>query len=211
MNTFKVVRMAKRGDKLPAEFRQEWLEKHRELKRAAKKVVASISTTHIKEPPYEGMAAIYYGSAAEARAALADDPARIEVACDEQVMAQQGDADRLVKPMGQLKLVRTYIRRKDLTLAQFKDYWLKNYINLHKRLIGESPVVRSVVSFALPPEAGGNEPHFDGMVELYLSSADDLPALIGAPVLVQMRKDEENFVQLDSPSAAVLVAEENVL
>jgi len=211
MNTFKVVRMAKRGDKLPAEFRQEWLEKHRELKRAAKKVVASISTAHIKDPPYDGMAAIYYGSAAEARAALGDDPTKVEVACDEQLMAQQGDADRLIKPTGQLKLVRTYIRRKDLTLAQFKDYWLKNYINLHKRLITESPVVRSVVSFALPPEKGGNEPHFDAVIELYLPSADDLPKLIGAPVLVQMRKDEENFVQLDSPSAAVLVAEENVL
>lgn len=211
MNTFKVVRMAKRGDKLPAEFRQEWLEKHRELKRAAKKVVASLATTHIKEPPYDGIAALYYGSAAEARAALGDDPSKVEVACDEQVMAQQGDADRLVKPMGQLKLVRTYIRRKDLTLAKFKDYWLKNYIHLHKRLVTESPVVRSVVSFALPPETGGNEPHFDAMVELYLPSADDLAKLIGAPVLGQMRKDEENFVQLDSPGDIALVAEENVL
>ena len=211
MNTFKVVRMAKRGEKLPAEFRHEWLEKHRELKRAAKKVVASIATAHIKDPPYDGMAALYYSSAAEARAALGDDPSKVEVACDEQVMAQQGDADRLIKTTGQLKLVRTYIRRKDLTLAQFKDYWVKNYTSLHKRLVTESPVVRSVASFALPPEAGGNEPHFDGLVELYLANAEDLPALIGAPVLVQMRKDEENFVQLDSPAGAVLVAEENTL
>ena len=210
METFKVIRFAKRGDKLPAEFRQDWLERHRELKRAAKKVVAGISTTHIKEPPYDGMAAIYYSSATQARAALGDDPSKVEVACDEHLMAQQGDADRQIKPSGQLKLVRTYIRRKDLTLAKFKDYWLKNYVNLHKRLISESPVVRSVASFALPPEAGGNEPSFDGMIELYVSSAEDLPKVIAAPVLVQMRKDEENFVQLDVPSVA-LVAEEYVL
>jgi hypothetical protein len=210
METFKVIRLAKRGDKLPAEFRQDWLERHRELKRAAKKVVAGISTTHIKDPPYDGMAAIYYSSATQARAALGDDPSKVEVACDEHLMAQQGAADRLIKPTGQLKLVRTYIRRKDLTLAKFKDYWLKNYANLHKRLISESPVIRSVASFALPPEAGGNEPNFDGMVELYVASADDLPKVISAPVLVQMRKDEENFVQLDAPAAA-LVAEEYVL
>jgi hypothetical protein len=71
-------------------------------------------------------------------------------------------------------------------------------------------VIRSVASFALPPEPGGNEPTFDGVVELYVASADDLPKVISAPVLVQMRKDEENFVQLDAQSVA-LVAEEYVL
>ena len=206
--------MAKRGEKLPAEFRQEWLERHRELKRAAKKVVASIATGEAaagaKEAPFDGMAALYYSSAAEARAALGDDPSKVEVACEEQLIAQQGDADRLVKTNAQLKLVRTFIRRKDLTLAQFKDYWVKTHANLQKRLINESPVVRSVASFALPPEAGGNEPHFDGMVELYLGSADDIKALFAAPVLAQMHKDEENFVQMDAP-AIRLVAEEFVL
>src|SRR3954463_2237645 len=174
METFKVIRMAKRGNLLPAEFRQEFLEKHRDLKRAAKKVVASVSTGEVaaggSEAPFDGMAALYYSTAGEARAALGDDPTRIEVACEEHLMSEKLDADRTIKANGQLKIIRSVIRRKDLTLAQFKDYWLKNHSKLEKRVILESPVIRIVASFALPTEPGGNEPHFDGLVELYFAS-----------------------------------------
>jgi len=210
MSTFKVVRMAKRGDKLPAEFRQEWLERHREVKRAASKVSASVAHDSNKDAEYSGMSSVYYSSAAEARAALGDDPAKVEIACEENVVAQQGDADRLIKPTGQIKLVRAYVRRKDLTLAQFKDYWLKTHANFHKRLVSETPVLRSRANIALPPPPGGNEARFDGIVELYVSSTDDLGALLSAPAMALMRKDEENFVQLDAPTIA-LVAEEYVL
>ena len=204
--------MVKRGDKLPAEFRQEWLERHRELKRAARKVVAAITTAAptADQQLYDGISSMYYGTAAEARAALGDDPSKVEVACSEQLVAQQGDAERLIKTNGQLKLVRAYIRRKDLTFAQFKDYWLKTHAGLYKRVIAETPVLRSMVSFALPPETGGNEPSFDAIVELYFPSADDIAALFAAPLLAQMRKDEENFVQVDAPSVG-LVAEEFLL
>lgn len=210
MATFKVVRMAKRGDKLPAEFRQDWLERHRELKRAARKVTAAVAHDSNKDAEYSGMSSMYYGSAAEARAALGDDPGKMEVACEEQVIAQQGDADRLIKPMGQIKLLRAYMRRKDLSLAQFKDYWLKTHANFHKRLVSDTPVLRSQASIALPPPPGGNEPRFDGLVELYVSSTDDLRALLSAPAMQMARKDEENFVQLDAPVIA-LVAEEYAL
>jgi len=214
METFKVIRMAKRGNLLPAEFRQEFLEKHREIRRAAKKVVVSVSTGEVaaggKEAPFDGMAAIYYSSASEARAALGDDPSKVEVACDEHQMGQKPEADRLIKAQGQLKIVRTVIRRKDLTPAQFKDYWLKNHASLEKRVIAESPVIRIVASFALPPEAGGNEPSFDGMVELYFNTVEDIRAMFAGPIPDMMRKDEENFVQMDAP-AIRLVAEEFVL
>lgn len=210
MSTFKVVRMAKRGDKLPAEFRQEWLERHRELKRAVSKVAAAVAHDSNKDAEYSGLSSMYYSSAAEARAALGDDPAKMEVACEEHVIAQQGDSDRLIKPMGQIKLVRAYMRRKDLSLAQFKDYWLKTHANFHKRLVSDTPVLRSRASIALPPPPGGNEPRFDGLVELYVSSTDDLGSLLSAPAMQLARKDEENFIQLDAPVIA-LVAEEYVL
>lgn len=214
METFKVVRMVKRGNLLPAEFRQEFLEKHRDLKRVTKKVVASVSTGEGtaggKEAPFDGIATLYYGSAAEAKAAVGDDPAKVEVACDEYVMAQKPEADRVIKPQNQLKLVRTVIRRKDLTAKQFKDYWLKTHSNVEKRVIADSSVLRIVASFALPPEAGGNEPHFDGMVEMYFASLDDIRGMFSGPVPAMLRKDEENFVQMDAPAIA-LVAEEFVL
>jgi uncharacterized protein (TIGR02118 family) len=214
MNTFKVVRMAKRGDAMPAEFRQEWLERHKELKRTANRVVASVSTGEValggQEPPFDGMVALYYTSAEAARATLLDDPKKIEVVCEEQVMSQKPDADKLIKSSGQLKVVRTVFRRKDLTQIQFKDYWLLNHAKLEERVIAQSPVLRIVATFALPAEKGGNEPAFDGMVELYFSSVEEIRAMFAGPIPATMRKDEENFVQMDAP-AVRLIAEEFVL
>jgi uncharacterized protein (TIGR02118 family) len=214
MNTFKVVRMAKRGDAMPAEFRQEWLERHKELKRTANRVVASVSTGEValggQEPPFDGMVALYYTSAEAARATLLDDPKKIEVVCEEQVMSQKPDADKLIKSSGQLKVVRTVFRRKDLTQIQFKDYWLLNHAKLEERVIAQSPVLRIVAIFALPAEKGGNEPAFDGMVELYFSSVEEIRAMFAGPIPATMRKDEENFVQMDAP-AVRLIAEEFVL
>ena len=214
MNTFKVIRMAKRGDKTPAEFRQEWIEHHRELKRAANRVVASVATGEValggQEPPFDGMAGIYYSSAEAARATLGDDPKKIEVVCEEQVMSQKVDADKLIKSSGQLKVIRTIMRRKDLTQVQFKDYWLKNHAKLEQRVIAESPVLRIVATFAVPPEPGGNEPPFDGMVELYFAAVEEIRALFAGAIPAMMRKDEENFVQMDAPAVRV-IAEEFVL
>jgi len=214
MNLFKVVRMSKRGEKSLAEFKQEWIERHRDLKRAANRVVTSVATGEValggKEPPFDGMAAIYYSSAEAARPTLGDDPKKIEVVCDEHLMSQKVDAEKLIKSSGQLKIIRTIIRRKDLTHVQFKDYWLKNHAKLEERVIAESPVLRIVATFPLPPEPGGNEPPFDGMVELYFASVEDIRAMFAGPIPETMRKDEENFVQMDAP-AVRLIAEEFVL
>jgi uncharacterized protein (TIGR02118 family) len=211
MNTFKVVRMAKRGDKLPAEFRQEWLDLHRELKRTANRIVASVATGEValggEAPPFDGMAALYFSSAEPARAALVDDPKRIEVLCEEQLMSQKPDADKLIKTSGQLKVVRTVIRRKDITLPQFKSYWMTNHAKLEKQVIAQSPVLRIVATFALPPGPGENEPNFDGMVELYFASVDDIRAMFAGPIPAMMRKDEENFVQMDAPAVRVICEE----
>ncbi len=144
MNTFKVVRMAKRGEKSLPEFKQEWLELHRELKRTANKVVASMATGEVAlggtEVPFDGMATMYHTTVEKARAALADHPQRQEVLSEEFMVAEKMDAAKTIKATNQLKIVRTVIRRKDLTLAQFKDYWLKNHSTLEKQVIRESPV-----------------------------------------------------------------------
>lgn len=214
MSTFKVVRMAKRGDKLPLEFKQEWMELHGQLKRSCDRVVVSMATGEVAlgggAPPFDGMAAMYYSSADKARPTLRDDPRRQEVLCEEFLMAEKLDAPKTIKANGQLKIVRTVIRRKDLTLAQFKSYWMQNHSKLEKRVIQDSPVQRIVATFALPPEPGGNEPYFDGMVELYFASAEDIKAMFAGPIPAMMRKDEENFVQMDAP-AIRLIAEEFVL
>ena len=209
MNTFKVVRMAKRGDKLPLEFKQEWVELHSQLKRSSDRVVVGMATG--EAPPFDGMAAMYYSSADKARATLGDNPKRQEILCEEFVAGESLEAAKTLKSKEQIKVVRTIIRHKDLSLAQFKDYWLKNYVKLEKRLTIETPVQRIVASFALPPEPGGNEPAFDGMEEIYVASAEDLNAMLASPIPALMRKEEESFVQLDAPLAVRVMVEETVL
>jgi hypothetical protein len=209
MNTFKVVRMAKRGDKLPLEFKQEWIELHGQLKRSSNRVVVGIASG--EKPPFDGMAAMYYSSADKAKATLSDDPKRQEILCEEFVAGEKIDAAKTVKGKDQIKIVRTLFRHKDLSLAQFKDHWLKNYTKLEKRLTVETLVQRVVATFAMPPEAGGNEPAFDGMEEIYVASAEDVNAMLASPIPALMRKEEESFVQLDAPLAMRLVVEETVL
>src|SRR2546429_5406952 len=66
----KVIRMVKRGDKLPAEFRQEWLERNRELRKTANNLVGSaIADGNILpgEPLFHGVAGLYYTAINQAR------------------------------------------------------------------------------------------------------------------------------------------------
>src|SRR6266850_7676128 len=207
MATFKVVRMAKRGEKqLPLEFKSEWVELHGQLKRTANRVTVSIPAKQgSEEPAFDGLSAMHYSTVDKAREILSDKPGRVEVLCEEMLAGEKVDAAKLIKSNGQLKVVRTLIRQKDLTLPQFREYWLKSYMKLEKRVAIESPVLRVVASFAVPPEPGHNEPAFDGMEELYLASVEDLTALLASPIPALMRKEEEIFVQLDAPGGTRLM------
>ena len=198
MNMFKVIRMAKRGAATPAQFRDQLTEARGG---SPTRIVLSLSTGEValgaQVPPFDGMAALYFPTLEAARAAARAFPDG--VVCDEHLMSQKA------KPEIGLKIIRSVFRRRDLTHAQFKDYWLKNHSRLEDRVIAESPVQRIVASFALPEP--GTEPAFDGMVELYFRNLEDIRSMFAGPVPAMMRKDEENFVQMDAP-AVRLVAEE---
>lgn len=198
MNMFKVVRMAKRGSLSAEEFKLG-------LVNAGKSVpirtIISLSTGEVAlggtTPPFDGMAALYYPTLDAARAAAKHWPDA--VVCDEHLMSQKPD------PVTKVKIIRTVYRRRDLTHAQFKDYWLKNHAKLEDRVIAESPVQKIVATFAVLD--AGKDPLFDGMVELYFAALPDIRAMFTGPIPAMMRKDEENFVQMDAP-AVRLVAEE---
>src|SRR5258706_13713913 len=130
MNTFKVVRIAKRGDKLPLEFKQEWVELHSQLKRSCNRVVIGMASG--ETPAFDGMASVYYSSADKARATIGDDPKRQEVPCEEFLAGERLDAAKTIKSRDQIKVVRILFRHKDLSLLQFKDHWMKSYAKLEK-------------------------------------------------------------------------------
>lgn len=204
MNMFKVIRMAKRPEGASAgQFRQQWLDAQRTVKPAPSRTVVSLATGEValggELPLFDGMAALYYDSLETARAARAGLKDTTAVVCDEHLMSQKPDPDT------RIKIIRTVYRRRDLSHPQFKDYWLKNHSRLEDRVIAESPVQRIVATFAVPEP--GEDPAFDGMVELYFANVADLRAMFAGPIPAMMRKDEENFVQMDAP-AVRLVAEE---
>ena len=234
-NKIKIVRLVKRrADLSLAQFKNYWLTRHAEHERRAieatplQKVVASIATGEVAlggtVPPFDGMVSLYFKSLEDARAtlsgpataamredaknfvALSDMPP--QVFADEYLISEKPDAGPSMKPTGQLKIIRTVYRRRDLTHAKFKDYWLNHHSRLEHKVVQTTGVQRIVATFALPDDHKG--PEFDGVAELYFNRLEDIRAMFAGPVPAMMRRDEENFVQMDAP-AVRLVAEEYVI
>src|SRR5258708_13659599 len=113
-----------------------------------------------------------------------------------------------MKPCGQVKITRPVSRRRDRTHAKFKDYWLTHHSMLEHKVVQTTGGQRIVATFALPNDHKG--PEFDGGAELYFNRLEDIRAMFAGPVPAMMRRDEENFVQMDAP-AVRLVAEEYVI
>jgi len=229
----KIIRMVKRRkDMTLAQFKDYWLTTHAELHRKSldmapvQKVVASFSTGEVAlggvEPQFDAMTAVYFNSLEDLRAAKAGpmgkmmledeknfvDHAPISIVAEEFIMSQKPGADKLLKKAGQLKIIRTVYRRRDLSFQQFKDYWLNNHSKLEDRVVKESPTQYIVATFAVTEP--GKEPDMDGMVELYYQSQDDIRAMFASKIPQMMRDDEQNFVQMDAPAIRA-VTEEHVI
>jgi len=131
-----------------------------------------------------------------------------QIFADEYLVSEKEDASGTIRRSGQLKTIRTISRRRDLTHAQFKDYWLNQHSRLERKVIETTSMQRIIASFALPESPV--VPDFDGLAELYFAKVEDIRAMFGGPVPAMMRKDEENFVQMNAP-AVRLVAEEYVI
>jgi uncharacterized protein (TIGR02118 family) len=231
----KIVRLVKRRPDLTlVQFKDYWLTRHAEHERRAiastslQKVVASIATGEVAlgatVPPFDGMVALYFQSVEEARSTfsgpataamredaknfVALDQAQPQILADEYLVAEKPGASAAMKKSGQLKIIRTVYRRRDLAHAQFKEYWLAKHARLEETVIATTPMRRIVATFALPE--GSSDPEFDGVAELYFDRLEDIRATFNGPVPAMMRKDEENFVQMDAP-AVRLVAEEYLI
>ena len=209
---FKVIRLVKRGDKLPGEFRQEWLEHNRELRKAAAQLKAGIAAEGKffadEKPPFDGMASVYFSTAMEA--AKAEDKSlskgAISLVAEEKVFFERPNV--ALKTTGQLKVCVTAVRRKGMSPAQFKDTATKAYAKVDSKAIVASPIQKIVASFTVPQPS--EIPAFDGMMELYFASADDIRATFGSPVIGLLRRDEETYVQMDAPEIRLVIEEHSL-
>src|SRR5882672_8498973 len=198
----KIVRLVKRrADLTLAQFKDYWLTRHALHERRAiattplQKVVASIATGEIAlggtAPPFDGMVALYFWSLEDARAAFSgqatagmredaknfvdSSQAPPQIFADEYLMSKKPGAGPSMKSSGQLKIIRTVYRRRDLTHAKFKDYWLSNHSRLEDKVVETTGVQRIVATFALPDDH--KSPEFDGLAELYFNGLEDIRAM----------------------------------
>jgi uncharacterized protein (TIGR02118 family) len=229
---YKYIRMIKRRAGITLQqFRDYWLDGRAEHDKrimentAIRRIVKNVSTGEVAmggaEPPFDAMLAVHFRSLADAQAScgggklsalLEDDPSYVdagapEMIADEYQMGQKPDAASVLAGTRRLKIIRTVFRRNDLSHQQFKDYWLANHSKLEDVVIKQSPVVRIVATFAVPGALDGKTVPFDGMVELYFKSAQDIRSMFASPIPAMMRKDEENFVQMDAPAIRFIADE----
>ena len=207
---YKVIRMVKRGDKLPGEFRQEWLDHNRELRKTASgglKVGVAADTQILggEKPPFDGMASLYFSTSMEA--AKAEDKSlgkgSISLVAEEIVVFDRPNL--ALKTHGQPKVVVTAIRKKGLSPLQFKDLALKALRKVDRKALTDSPIQKVVASFAVPQP--GDVPFFDGMIELYFPGFDAIKATFASPVIALLRRDEESYVQMDAPELRLVIEE----
>ena len=97
-------------------------------------------------------------------------------------------------------------RRKDMTREQFKEYWLTQHSKLEKENVEKNWVKKIVASFALDDESLPAPP-FDGMVELYFDSIEDMKKDVQGPQRQIMLADEENFCDHSEKQVVVLTEE----
>ncbi len=229
---YKYIRLIKRKTSAsPDQFKRWWVEGSvGDDKRALgaspiRRIVKSVGTGEVAlggtEPPFDAMLAVYFDTLADAKATstkidalfredaeLVDSGASMqEMIAEEYTMGQKADAAAALSGDNSLKIIRTVYRRNDLDHQRFKDYWLHNHSKLEDVVIARSPVVRIIATFAVPGGLEGKTPPFDGMVELYFRSAADIRTMFASEIPAMMRKDEENFVQMDAPAIRFIANE----
>jgi uncharacterized protein (TIGR02118 family) len=229
--SYRYSRLVKRKLGVSADqFKSYWLNGCAESDRRAlasasmRRIVKDICTGEVAmggaEPPFDGMLSLYFDSLSDAQTACAGNKiaalfqgdseyldASHEMISEIYQMGQKPDAEAILAAPQRLKIIRTVFHRNDLSLQQFKDYWLKNHSKLEDVVIEKSPALRIIATFAVPGGLDGRAVPFDGTAELYFRSVQDIRAMFASPIPAMMREDEANFVQMDAPAIRFIVDE----
>ena len=156
----------------------------------------------IGDAPFDGYASLWFEDEAAASQALAS-PQMAEVRADarnftdpeatEQILAREVVMRDTPPGEGGLKLVTFNRRLPGMSPEAFQDYWEHR----HGRLVlrNFAALRRYVQNHALQSAyREGAEPDFDGMLEAWLTSFEDLQSGAETPELQAVRADEANFI-----------------
>lgn len=94
-----------------------------------------------------------------------------------------------------IKVIGLVRRKREMTRAEFKDYWLTQHVRLEKAGLASGAVRRIVANFTGEEMIG--EAPFDGMVELYYDSVEEMRRSWSGGSDEVMKADEANFCDPD--------------
>ncbi|CAB4916532.1 unannotated protein [freshwater metagenome] len=152
-----------------------------------------------RDPVYDLVDELWFDDEPAARAALASpelaqlldaigaDPASLATFLAHDHLMKDGEV-----PAGALKNYEFVTRRPDLTVEQFRSYWLEHHGPL---ACGIATMLRYVQSHAIDSEyADGAEPAWEGTAITWFADYEAMRDSGADPVYKATRADEENFL-----------------
>ncbi len=211
----------------PRDFQRYWRTTHAELTKPLTHILCYIQSHTLlqsygnpdvpggceSDPPYDGMAAMWFNSLEErrvgnltpaAQAAIDDQAnftelsARRFLLCHEVVLK-----DRPVTP-GAVHLIALGERKPGMSVADFQQYWREH----HGPLATQIPGLRRYVQNHPMPELYGsrNAPLCDCVAEAWFDSLQALQQANQTPEMEAVRADEPNFI--DTARTVIILTED---
>jgi len=212
----------------PQDFQRYWRTTHAELTKPLTHVLHYIQSHALLssygnpnmpyggggEPPYDGMATMWFNSIEERRVGNMGPPA--QVAINDQANFTELSSRRFLLtnevvqkegPVGPaaVHLVALMVRKPGMSVEEFQKYWREH----HGPLGAKTPGLRRYVQNHPLPELYGshNEPLCDGVAEAWFDSLEDLQRSTETPEVIRVRADEPNFID---PGKVIFLLTEDI-
>lgn len=203
-------------------FRHYWLNDHARVVREVPELRRYVQSHTIDqfyrgaEPPYDGIAELWYDDTAAmrriagtpaSRAAADDDAKFIDmskfgfVLADEHVVVDGLVTDAMPK------LIAFLNRRPGMRVDEFQSYWREKHAPLAAKMPSQRRYVQNHVRRSA--YADGRIPRYDGVAEAWFDNFDWLTNPPGTTDFAAIRADEANF--LSSPIAFIITREYRVV
>ncbi len=208
----------------PADFQQYWRTTHAEITRPLTHVLRYIqshtllvtygsSDLPFGEPPYDGMATMWFNSVEDrrvgnltpaAQAAIQDQANFTELSARRfllatEVMQKEGPATA-----SSIHLIALATRKPGISVEEFQRYWREHHGPLAARIPG---LRRYVQDHPFPEMYGGrNTPLCDGVAEAWFDSLEDVKHATQTEEYRAVRADEPNF--LDTSQVAFILTQD---
>ncbi len=200
----------------PQEFQQYWRTIHAEITRPLTHIRHYIQSHTLLltygnaeipcgngEPPYDGMATMWFNSLEERRIGNLSPAA--QVAIQDQANFTELSARRFLLSnevthkdgpisAASIHLVALLTRKEGMSVADFQRYWKEHHGPLAVRIPG---LRRYVQDHAMPQSYGTrNAPLCDGVAEAWFDSLEDLKHSVESREIEAVREDLPNFIEV---------------